>query len=65
MKRILSIAFALAFAGTLLSGCDRNETNRPAGSGATGTTPSTPSSPSAPAEKPEQQKRGTQSPTKP
>jgi hypothetical protein len=36
MKRILSIGFALALAGGLLSGCDRNDANKPAGSGLSG-----------------------------
>ena len=60
MKRILPLAIALAFAGTLLSGCDKNN-NRPAGTGSTTTqsdkTPTAPSSPTAPAEKPDQSKR--------
>lgn len=41
MKRILSIAFAFAVAGTMLSGCDRDQASRPAGAG--GTTSTAPS----------------------
>ena len=66
MKRILPIAIALAFACTLLSGCDRNAANRPAGTGSTADQPgSTPSKPGSPMEKPDQPKRGTGTPAKP
>ena len=34
MKRILSVVLAFALAGTLLSGCNRDQ-NRPAGGGST------------------------------
>ena len=42
MKRLLSVAFAFAVAGTMLSACDRdNNASRPAGAG--GTTSTAPS----------------------
>lgn len=40
MKRIFSIAFAFALAGTILSGCDRDaDGNRSVGTGGTVSTP--------------------------
>lgn len=72
MKRLLSVAFAFAVAGTMLSGCgERADNNRPAGAG--GTTSTAPSgSPSGSASgsasgtvNPDQPKRNPSSPATP
>jgi hypothetical protein len=66
MKRILAITFALAFAGALLPGCDRNDADRPAGAGDTSTTSQSGKTPTAPGgTQTDQQKRTPQSPAKP
>ena len=68
MKRILSIAFALALAGGLLSGCDQNNANRPAGSGGTASPSGSTSgsaSGSAGSTSPDQPKKTTPAPTTP
>jgi len=60
MKRVLPVVFALAFAGTLLSGCDRDSANRPAGSGGTASSPSGSAGSST-----EQPKKSPQTPSSP
>jgi hypothetical protein len=60
MKQILAIAFAFALAGTMLSGCNRDE-SRPAGAGGTVTTPSgSPSGSAGGTMDQDKQKRSTQ-----
>jgi hypothetical protein len=63
MKRILSIVFALALAGGLLSGCERDKPNQPAGTGLSGQGGGSTSG-SAGGPPPEEQKRST-APSKP